>query len=316
MRDPFPYPPEESLEARVRQHLDAEARKEDGDAVVNRALARLDADAQQPVRRTPRVPSASRWRPVLAASLVAAGLVVSLMVLSHPTVQAEPLRLVEAALQASDSEVDRCYLLQVEPISSRGEPLGPPLRESHLWTRGDRYRIDLLAGEGSVGQDENRRIWVAPTRREGAYFEKDETPEKLALISDLRTLRLDLLLRELTRGFHLRWEGAPGADAHRVRRILATPRRELNWHGIQSVLLEVEPDSKNVRRLVVHRLRTTRGHVRISLTHQTSETRPDSFYHLASALNPDAPEYGRGRAILRGKVILETLRRFGPPLGG
>ena len=72
---------------------------------------------------------------------------------------------------------------------------------------------------------------------------------------------------------------------------------------------------KNVRRLVVDRYRPTSGRVRITLEWFGNQTKPDSYYHLESALNPDAPRHDHRQPLLRGKVILDTIRRFGAPVG-
>jgi len=309
MRDPFPNPPEGTPEQMVRRQLDEAARAVDGDAVVDRAFARLDAPATLPLLRR-------RWRTAVAAGLVAASVALGLLYLAQPVVFAGPDRLVEEALQANATEVDRGYLLQVQRLGPDGEPFGPSLRESHLWTRGDRYRIDALGPErGSFGQDENRRIWAAPTRAAGAYYDPDEAPEKLALASDLRTLRVDLLLAQLTRNFDLRWDAGP-PDAPGTRRILALPRGERPAVGTRQVVLEVEPGSKVVRRLVVDRVRPTVGPVRITLVWFGNRAKPDAYYHLDDAVEPAAPRYDRGQPLLRGKVIFDTIRRFGSPVAG
>jgi hypothetical protein len=312
MRDPFPWPEEGTPEQLVRQHLDAQARAdgtEPADAVLRRVYQRLDADAPRPLTLPQRRP---HWRSSLAAGLVAAGLVIGLLVVAQPAAMAGPSQLVVEALQASLPEADREYLLQVQAIGADDQPMGNPLRESHLWTRGDRYRIDSVGQDFRMGQDEQHRIWIAPTRDEGIRFAAQEAPEKLALISDLRTLNLDVLLRELTRGFRLTWdEDTLPASFPNTRRILGKPRGD-RLHGVQSVLLEVEPESKIVRRVVVERVRQlTQTRVRLTLQWIASHAQPDSFYHLESVLKPGAPIHEG--APSRDQLLRLFMRRVGPP---
>src|SRR5262249_21623652 len=138
MSDPFPWPdgagPGESPEQLVRRHLDEEARAHaaEADALLHRVYDRLETP---PPATLPLPARRSRWRSALAAGLVAAGLVLGLMFVAQPAAVASPAQLVEEAFQASLPEADRCYLLQAQALGEDGQPAGPPLRASHLWTR-------------------------------------------------------------------------------------------------------------------------------------------------------------------------------------
>lgn len=313
MRDPFPWPEDGTAESLVRQHRDAEARTEGaerGDAVLARVFAQLDADAPRPTLSFPVRPG--RWRAALAAGLVAAGLVVGLLFIAQPSALAA--QLVSEAHRASLREVDRGYLFQVHTLGDDGNPAGAPLRESRLWTRGDRYRIESSDPNGvRLGQDEEQRLWIAPTREAGSRFAADEISEKLDQVNDMRMLKLDVLLDMLTRRFHLDYNDALPASFPGTRRIVATPRDDRAPFGIQSVLLEVEPTSKVVRRIVLERVRTTtQTRVRLTLQLSATETKPDSFYHLESALNPGAPIHEKGDPA-REPLLGLFLRRIGSP---
>jgi hypothetical protein len=315
MRDPFPWPPEGTPEEVVRRHLDAQARADgaaQGDAVLRRVYDRMAAEAPRPAT-LPLPARRSGWRASLAAGLVAAGLVIGVLFVAQPAALASPAQLVEEAIEANRPEADRCYLLQVQALGDDGRPTGPVLRQGYLWTRGDRYRIDGdLPENGSLGQDEQHRIWIASTREEGSRFDPDEVPANLALVSDMRTLRMDLLLDQLQRGFLLRWDDAPGTFPG-ARRIHGRPRTTRHVFGIQSVQLEVEQATGIVRQVVVERVRPlTHSRVRLTLKWIVSKPRPDSFYHLESALEPGAIIHGRGDAK-RDHLLRAFLRRSTPP---
>src|SRR5262249_29424375 len=217
MTDPFPNP-DRPIDRSVRAKLDADARDADPERVLAGVRRRLAADTVSPVRRT------RRWVFAAAGVLAASVLVAVLLLIPGGSVQASPREVVERAKAVHETPTDRCYEVTVhfpDDLRERYPKLAAN-RKSRLWTRGDRYFVELPDGRGSWGRDEAGRVWIAPTASAGARFDADEVPGILREFFEVRTVQLPRLLDELLSDWDLAWTTADPGRSRGDRKIVAT----------------------------------------------------------------------------------------------
>jgi hypothetical protein len=143
------------------------------------------------------------------------------------------------------------------------------------------------------GRDDRGSVWFA-RGREGFRWDPDEkVPEPLAIACDLRSMRVETLLRDVLSNFNLRSEGVvPGKDGP-VEVIHATRKpKSPSWGRLvtQSARLEVNVQTKELRRVVLHR--TYRGKPAGTVTFTYVESRPHdkTSYRLEGHLDVRDPQ--------------------------
>ncbi len=300
---------EPDVDALVRGHLAREAGKVDAAALLAGVRARL---ADRPPRQG-RAPRGHLWWGLAAAAAVAAVLFGG-QFLAPPAAQASPESLVRGARQAHGLPVDRCYLVQAEAAPDGPLTRFPQLfqtRQTRLWTRGDRFWVESTNPERqwAWGRDEQGNLWVADGRRLGVRYERDEVPELVGLACEVCGLRAETLLDEVLAGCDLRPE--PGGVAG-TQRIHAEPRPGQAGAGLRAAVLDIDEQSRVLRRLELQR--TRRGQLLATVTFTLAETRAQdpARYQLEGHLDAEAPVFDRQhRPRQRGLVLL---RLFGVPL--
>src|SRR5262245_46737355 len=140
--NPGPFPrPTRPLDALVHARLEAGASGVDGGAMLGRARAKRDR-AQE------------RWRRLLVGlpASLAAGLLGLLLLAPSRQVHASPAAVVAQARETSTAPIDRAYRLRTEVSGRLKKRLARwgLERDTTLWTRGDRFRIEPgLGGKGA-----------------------------------------------------------------------------------------------------------------------------------------------------------------------
>ena len=237
-----------------------------------------------------------------AAGLVMAGLIGTTVFLSHGTASASVI--LREALKAHSALLDRCYSVEV-----RGEHGGaaPPRQESLLWTRGDAFWTQIRGAVQTAawGREASGSVWFALSPKIGARLAAAEVPEELKAACELRSVRLESLLREILADFELRREPAsPEIDL-----IHAEPKAGAVHAKYSSVLLEVDAGTHVLRRVTLHRAYAGRAVAVVSFTFIDTALQSDASYSLEGHLDPDGVvldrRSGRGR---RAQVIAEFLR--------
>jgi hypothetical protein len=218
--------------------------------------------------------------------------------------------LVRQAQEIHNLPVDRCYLVvsRPEPGAADRFPLLAQPRETHLWTRGDRFWMEsaLPGKRWKWGRDDRHRVWVTRSRDEGVRFEADEVPEGLGVACDVLGLHTETLLDVLLKDFDLRRETSPGTGVHRVHAELKPGHTH---PGLESATLEIDAESKVLRHAVL--VRAVHGVRVATVTGTLVETCPqsDSRYELEGHLDDGAVIYSRDHQPLRR---LPLLLRFLP----
>jgi hypothetical protein len=253
---------------------------------------------------TPVGATSTRWQAPLAwaAGFVAVASIGALMFVSLTPASAATI--VREALKAHSALLDRCYRVEV-----RGERDGdaPPRQESLLWTRGDAFWTEIRGPEQTApwGRDSSGSVWFALSPKIGARLTAAEVPEELETVCELRSVRLETLLREILADYELRREPAtPETDLiHAEAKVGAAHAK------YSSVLLEVDAGTHVLRRVTLHRAYAGRAVAVVSFTFIHSAMQSDVSYSLEGHLDPDGVvldrRSGRGR---RAQVIAEFLR--------
>lgn len=324
-------PSEHPVDALVREYLERQEATVDGHSILAGVRARqqgvvdglvreylerqevtVDAEnilagvhARRQVRRMPS--SLRRWSWSLA--LAAGVLVAALVTLQLTPNQASAETLVREAQQVHALAVDRRYHIDIvaHPAMLERFPLLTPQREM-LWTRGDRFWIEVAFPERrwAWGQDERGSIWLACFPKRGVRFDADEVPEFLAAGISIRSLQFETLLEEVLQDFELK--RMPGAG-HRIRAELKPGHSHATLRWAE---LDIDPDTKVVRRLVLQRTFHGTDVGTVTFTLEETGTQQDEAYQLEGHLDAGASIFTRENRVQRMRTLIE---HFGPHFG-
>lgn len=213
------------------------------------------SDATQPETSrpvAPRWPFNSRrlWQSLGGAAAVAAVVVAFVMSRWENSALASATTIVQAALETHAEPVERVYIVQTERPAMTEPEFNHP-RDVRVATQGDRFYVEMNRGERRWywGLDADGAIWLTLGPRRAIVVAPDECGPPLQYFSSLYTLNLETLLQNLLKHCTLTREEGPGA----THSITATPRRR--WPGVwlRRATIEVERETKAVRRLVIER---------------------------------------------------------------
>jgi hypothetical protein len=196
-------------------------------------------------------------------------------------------------------EVDRCYRVQYAPDPRFWDGTNQLEGPSHsvLWTRGDRFWSDCTIGELNlrIGRQQDGTLWVSRSKKHGIRFSTDPAhlPQEVALLCAVNSLTVPRLVEEVLSDFDLRMEQPlPRADATGML-VWATPKPERSHPLIASALLEIDPQSHALTRLVLWMLRDGRPRGTVTYTYLESGIQTDASYQLETHLDDDAEIEGQ-----------------------
>jgi len=189
---------------------------------------------------------------------------------------------------------DRCYRVQFAPDprywDGKNKFDGPS--ESVLWTRGDRFWSDCSIGEHKlkIGRDEDRTLWVSPSRSKGIRFPDAASPlpTEVVLICAINSMTVPSLVDDVLKDFDLRAEAPTGNSDSPSSLIWAKLKPGREHPLLSAAMLEIDAQSDILVRVVLWMLRDGRpnGTVTYTLLDQTAQD--DVQYRLESHLDPDA----------------------------
>jgi len=306
------------IEALARARLERDAERFDPRPLFRKIQETLSrsrsARALVPAaRRSRRV--VWKWAGVTAAAAAVLIGVLALL-LQNRTALARGDIVVRQAKQAHTMPVDRCYLVEVRresSIAAELSPATPQVRLTRLWTRGDRFWVESARTEQrwAWGRDEDNRFWIAFGPHTAVSMEAGEVPYGLSVYCDLHALNVEKLLGDVLNRFDVTRETKADDDEPSTIRIHATARAmPRQYPGIQTVNLEIDAETRVVRRMVVRR--TLNGLPFATGTYTLAETDsidPDLYLlegHLTAPFEIDS----RDHEPKRRKELLA--RWFGP----
>ncbi|MDR3639024.1 MAG: hypothetical protein P4L84_34790 [Isosphaeraceae bacterium] len=315
-----------ALEGLVRKHLERQAETVDPRPVFARIQASLATEGLATISRpvTARLPARPgrlrakvlwQWGGYAAAAALL--LVTVTLVPRNRVALASANALVREAQQAHRVPVDRCYLVEIRRDSSQSAEWLPPtsqVRLTRLWTRGDRFWVESVrpVQRWAWGRDEENRFWIAFGPQTAVRLEADEVPFGLKIHCDLHSLNFEKWLGDVLNRFELTRETRPAdASTHVVR----AKARALDPRGpaVQSAELEIDAETRVVRRMVVQRVLNGRPFATVTYTLTETDTLDPADYRLEGHVSDRAEVYTRDYKPERRKELLA--RWFGPRPG-
>ncbi len=286
--------PGHEIDDLVRAHLERRA----GEIDPGPLSARIWETANPPV------PSAAPSRHPLLRGLAWAAAAAALLVAFFGgtwirPAGASPETVVREAREAHHLPLDRCYLVEVRRDPGLPEEVFPapmPWRVTRLWTRGDRFWIESTnpRARWAWGRDERGGIWMAAGGlRQGLRFDTDEAPRWLEAACDVFSMQPETLLGEVLHRFDLVREPAPEASSNIV--IRARPRPGRPHPRLGGAVLEIDAETRVVRRLVLNRTRLSRPVATVTYTLVETEARDESLYRIEGHLPSPSEVYTRDR---------------------
>jgi hypothetical protein len=193
-----------------------------------------------------RWPWMSGWL-VLAASLL---VVVSLFTLQgNREAFASASQIVQAAMHTHAAPIERIYVVEVKRGDSNKAKFELP-RDVLVATQGDRFWVQMRGyRDWAWGRNDQGAHWMTLGPHRAVVVNPDEMGVSLRYIGDLYTLNLETLLQNFLK--HCRLEMSEGpAD---TTLIVATPRRQWTNRPLQRATIEVDRETKAIRKLVIER---------------------------------------------------------------
>ncbi len=254
-----------------------------------------------------------RWKPIWKPiSWVAAALVIALAAIVvgrwDGIAMASPTRVVRAALVTHHQAIERIYLVDVQRVDvQRGNQSSASgiedTQDVRIHTQGDRFYVEM---------NRNTRRWVWGRNQEGAFWltlgprramqiDADEAGAPLQLIGDLYGLELETLLDSLIKHCQL----TASDETELIHVITATPNGR--WQRrIQSASIEVDRETKTVRRLTLNRLLPDRGECTVTFTLVDSGIPDESKYAVEGHLESPFTVFNRDSQSNQRKKVLSN----------
>jgi hypothetical protein len=244
--------------------------------------------------------------------MAAAVLLVALGLAYFQSHEASAAVLLQETLRIHSLPVDRCYLVEVRSVAGDSD-VPWPSRVDRLWTRGDHFFFESVneRGRWAWGREQNGSVWLAYGTRHGLRFEADEVPPQLALRCEQMSMCLESLLQNVLADFDLHW-GSARDDTGRLTKIVravGTPQRRLQ--GIREARLEIDAETKVLRRLELDRVWWAGWGGTVTYTLVDSQPQADSQYQLTGHLQQQYEVFSRDHRPQRRREILGWL--FGSP---
>jgi hypothetical protein len=183
--------------------------------------------------------------------------------------------IVRAAVETHAAPIERVYLVEVERSSNMPVEFSP-VREVRVATQGDRFYVEMNRGQRQWfwGRDVAGAIWLTVGPRRAIVVEQDELGAPLQYISDLYTLNLETLLNNFLK--HCRLDRSDVSGATHV--ITATPKHRWRGGWVRRATIEVDRDTKTVRRLVIERELPQQGPSTVTFTLVDSRPADETKY--------------------------------------
>jgi hypothetical protein len=258
----------------------------------------------------------------VGAAAAAAAIISAFVLFAHErTALAKGETVVREARRAHLLPVDRCYLVEVRRESSlvaELSPANPQVRQTRLWTRGDRFWVESVRPEQrwAWGRDEANRFWIAFGPHTAVRMEAGEVPFWLNVHCDLHSLNFEKWLGEVLNRFELTRETKAGdADSSTivVRAKAKAPLAMSQYPVVSSAELEIDAQTRVVRRMLVRRVSGGEPFATVTYTLAETDALDPADYQLEGHLREPFEIYTRENNPERRKELLA--RWFGPRSG-
>ena len=275
----------EPIDDLVRQYLEHQAQQERCEPLMERVLGTMAGmNGHKPQTRVLRARGSTHCQTLWSRSLwfgaTAATVLLAFVVgrWGQPA-RAEALMLVRAALATHAGPVERCYTVTVERDAEiQDEAIS--FRDVRIWTQGDRFWVDVRGRRAwQWGRSNSGAIWIVSQGHRALEIETDEIGPPLQRIADLYSLHLETLLKTVLRNFEL-----AHSDNNSFTHVITARPDKRNSGYIREAVIEVDKETKAVKRLELQRSFRWRGDSRITFTlvdaHTPDESRYEPTGHL------------------------------------
>lgn len=213
-----------------------------------------EARQRPPGETVVRGPVLGTWRRLLAGvSLVALlGLGVVLFQRQATTALAKPASLIRAAGATHAQAVERVYLVSTERLSATPDGgVAREMRDVRVMTLGNRFYVEMNRGQRRLvwGRNDDNGVWICLGARQAVIVEPDEIGAPLEYLANLYSLNLESLLESFLRNCDLQRQDS--SSATHVIEVL--PRWPMRGRWLRSALIEIDRETKVVRRLTIER---------------------------------------------------------------
>jgi len=227
-----------------------------------------------------------RWRTLGWAGAAVAGLasIIIGIALRDPAGAASAAHVIQVAEVVHAEPVERVYLVDVVREADATADLVPP-RDTRVATQGDRFYVEMRRGDRHWfwGRDAAHAIWMTVGRKHAIVVDSVEQGMALRYLGDLYTLNLETLLSTFRRTCRLAHSnGSAGTHVIEIMPYVTTERG-----GIRRATIEIDRETKAVRRLVLER--DFRWHGKSTATFTLVETRPADEDRYGPHGHLDAP---------------------------
>ena len=296
----------------LANHLQRQEATVDVGPLAERILSARPSEASSP--RPVQAPTRLRrtwpaWTLGLGSLATAAAIV--LMVLSVPSPELRAEQAVQAAQESLLLPVERCYLVEVRPDEDNPVEPALPTRTMRLWATGERFRVEMARANfrWSWGRDADGTVWLTANPQRGLRIAPNEQGPGLLWMAELYALRPETLLSQILAHCRLREDPRPASNFPRV--IHAEPRTGARQAWLRSAILELDAETKAIRKLTLKRANKADGGT-TTVTFTLIDTRPvdNARYQLEGNLVEPFQIYDRDFEPARRREILS--RWVGP----
>lgn len=222
-------------------------------------------------RHSPPRAIARSWHTLgwAGAAVVGLATIIIGVALRDPAGAASAAHVIQVAEVVHAEPVERVYLVDVVREAEATADLVPP-RDTRVATQGDRFYVEMRRGDRHWfwGRDAAGAIWMTVGRKHAIVVDGVEQGTALRYLGDLYTLNLETLLSTFRRTCRLA-HSTGSAGAHMIE---ITPSVTAERGGIRRATIEIDRETKAVRRLVLER--EFRWYGKSTATFTLVETRP------------------------------------------
>lgn len=240
----------------------------------------------------------------LAASLL---VVVSIFTLQgNREAFASASQIVQAAMHTHAAPIERIYVVEVKRGESNKAKFELP-RDVRVSTQGDRFWVQMRGyRDWAWGRNDQGAIWMTLGPSRAVVVNPDEMGVPLRYIGDLYTLNLETLLQNFLK--HCRLEMSEGpAD---TTLIVATPRRQWTNRPLQCATIEVDRETKAIRKLTIEREFEGDSYCMITFSLVDSRLADESEYAVEGHLQEQSQLFANNTPTsAKRKMVLDW---FGP----
>jgi hypothetical protein len=208
-------------------------------------------------------------------------------------------QIVEAAIRTHAALIERIYVVEVQRADESREP-NFLSRDVQIATQGDRFWVQVRGfREWAWGRNEHGAIWMTLGRRKAVVLSPEEIGPPLQQMGDLYSLQLETLLKNLLK--YCRLEVAPGPTTSKV--IVATPRRSWTNRPLQRATIEIDRETKAIRKLVIER-EFDQNQSTCTFTLVDSRAADESLYRPEGHLGESSEVFGAETAPAKRRELI------------